>query len=312
LKQPAEYNFDGALIGKFHSRGNRDELGRIITDEPGWVDGGDTCQRVGMYYFGLQIFEDLFGDEELFNLIMDNELPKGSDEDYIEALNRLESKDNPGVYKRHDDEDFWYSSDGVMSRDQCMPLVLSMAARKASGHLYRFFHAHLGRGLLFTTNVRKNGSTPSNHGQQFNPAAKPLTEFHKNVIEYNIPLVSLPDGYRNFNWKLPDITGPSFWATYIRAFDLWFLYPLLLILDLEFLGNSLIAASNPQDNDVLKHVMTATYFDQKYKTPWVWLANKYVNKSKDMIRRLTNYFDAPGEPWFMTGIYAPILKKILG
>ena len=313
MKYPkAILNFDGPLIGKHHPAGRRDELGRPITDPQGWVDGGDTCQRVGMYYFGLQVFEEMFSDEELFELIMKYELPQGDDKDYRLALWLLESKENPGTYVRHPDGDFWYSSDEVMSRDQCFPLVLSLAVRNARRHLVRFFKSHLKRGLLFTTNYRKNGSTPENHGQKFNPAARDLTEWEKIVRDYKIPQYPLPDGYRNFNWKLSDLTGPSFWAFYIRAFDLWFLYPLLLIFDLQFLANSYILTQDPDDNDALRHTMTAIYFERKYKTPVVWIANKYFNKSGDLIRRLKNYFTAPGEPWFIWKIYAPILKKLLG
>ena len=307
MKHEAKENFDGVLIGKYFAEGEYVPELKTTAPEGGWVDGGDTCQRVGMYYFGLKMLEDL-DDEALFNFLVNNELEIGTNGHYIAALLTLNEN---GVYKRHPDRRFWYSSTETMSRDQCAPLVLSMAARGFKTQLKEFFMAHLRRGLLFTTNTRKNGSTAANHGEKFRSNARDLTEFEEFVRDYRIPLYPLPDGYRNYSWKLPDFTGPSFWSIYIRGLDLWYLYPLLLIFDLEFvLGSYLTSKSN--HIDALKHTMECIYFDQKYPTPWVKLANKYINSSTNLLSKMHAYFNKQGEPWFIFRLYAPIVKKILG
>jgi hypothetical protein len=76
----------------------------------------------------------------------------------------------------------------------------------------------LGRWLLrfmFMTNTRRNGATKENHGEAYGR-----------------------DKRRNYNWKLPD-WSPTFIGVYIRAFRAWYLWPLLLICDLELLFSAI-------------------------------------------------------------------------
>src|SRR5690606_36918964 len=119
---------------------------------------------------------------------------------------------NQGNYCRHPDPSKWYSKSDVMSRDQATPNVIAMGLTNNRKLLLDFFKGHLKRGLLFMTNTRHN--EPS-----------------------------------NTKAKLPDVTGPEFWGYYIRGFKLWFLWPILLIFDLETLITSLTKLFKKNDLD---------------------------------------------------------------
>lgn len=309
---PFDYNFDGVLIGKNHPKGTKDELGREIRDNKGWVDGGDTCQRMGMYHAGLEAYKMIYGQAKFDKFVKEHGFLNYSDSAWKLSLLRLECKDQPGVYKRHDDTDFWYSDCDRMSRDQSFPLVAAMGFKRATSALWRFFKAHLGRGMLLTTNSRRNGSTALNHGQKFNRNAEPLSEWEKKVLDEKIPMAPVKKGYRNYNWKLPDITGPSFWVLYIRGFRIWLLYPLLCILDLEFLINSLIIKYNKDDNDTINHSVECIHTSLIMPTPITWFTNKYINSAKDLNRRSNIYFNRSGEPYFIDYLYRILLDKLLG
>ena len=77
--------------------------------------------------------------------------------------------------------------------------------------------------------------------------------------------------YQNKDWPMFSTPG-----LYIRAFKAWYLYPLLLILDLGFLLIFLqnLANHNPDDVDDNNCVMRFTQAVLKYPTPWSYLGRK--------------------------------------
>lgn len=97
--------------------------------------------------------------------------------------------------------------DGVISRDQFTGLLCGLIAQnKRKLLLVVGLHWAL-RLFLFSYNTRKNGAPPG-----------------------------------ETPWKIPDITGPDIWATYLRGFGVWswLFWPLLCIFDLHLLINVLI------------------------------------------------------------------------
>lgn len=76
------------------------------------------------------------------------------------------------------------------------------------------------------------------------------------------------------NWGLHqngDLPGIGEFGNIIRGFNAWFLYPLLLILDLRFIGDLYFRTKQKWDYDTL--MLPDLYFaKEKLSTPWVWLA----------------------------------------
>jgi hypothetical protein len=115
-----------------------DRLGYITTKDG---DGGDSPQRLGMYYFAMF----LYGRRPWPALI-------------LTKLSRLEVKS--GRYIRHPDPDFWGSRTNTMSRDQTVSLVIMMGAYCFQKKLKELFYAHISR-LGFYWNTRRNGMWPT-------------------------------------------------------------------------------------------------------------------------------------------------------
>lgn len=290
---PIEKYYDkSGLIGNYDPPGTRDHNGDFVGPE-GWVEGGDTLQRMAM-----------------LTLLLAVRHTEGVESNAIKWLDMLET--SPGLYVRHPDKKYWYSDDNRMSRDQCFPLIICLGALGFKRRLFNFFIRHLMlRGGLFTTNTRRNHATKENHGttRYTNPA--PLRWYHKLILKLRIPFLPVPEDYKNYNWKLPDFTGLSFWGAYIRGFGLWWLYPLLCVLDLEFFINSIIKRFK-NDHHVINHIVEATYNSYKYPTPLSWVANKFINDDEDMIKRMRDYFAPDRSPGFIGTAYEPKLKEIMG
>lgn len=201
-----------------------DEWGMVVKDHRG---GGDSAHRVGFIKLGLEFLRSE-------GLEVPEEFKRFTKLSYLESLSVLECPNSPGNFRRHPANPPWASECNRFSRDQATSLLMSMGYEpKAYPSLCKFFKAHLRRGLLFMTNTRRNGATRENHG----------TEFKKDGNGKPV--------FRNYNWKLPDLTGPEFWALYIRAFRIKWMYPLLYILDLETLISVYSRIKNAEDNDDL-------------------------------------------------------------
>ena len=105
---------------------------------------------------------------------------------------------DPGVWVRHPHESGWTSDPEYTSGDQVRSMLTACIVKGETIAPRRFCLAHSKRGFLFMGNVRRNGSTPKNHGE---------------VYEYE----NGQPVRRNYNWKPGDFTGPEFWALLIRA-----------------------------------------------------------------------------------------------
>lgn len=223
-------------------------------------DGGDCAQREGMFAFGAVILHDM-------GLMSSEELQFVS-ERYKKSLDLLNDPENPGFLRRYPDPAYWGGLSDRFSRDQSVPNVVAMGFM-APEHLKAFFRDHMRRGLLFTTNTRKNWAWPPGHP------------------EYD------PKQYR---WKLPDLTVLGFWGLYIRAFRCKWLYPLLWITDLDNLLGSINKVynygSNAEHSDDLNHLVTLYQAEMVMPTLWSKLALRIYKKRP--YPRLSGLRPAPG------------------
>lgn len=122
-----------------------------LLDKLASPDGGDTCQRMGMY-FSLKgmIIKGMLRQEIA-------ELSKW----YQETMEKLHP--HSGVLLRHSNPDYDASDWDRMSRDQLQPMVIA-AGYWSKSELNKLTIGHLKRGFLFTNNTRQNGATKRNHG----------------------------------------------------------------------------------------------------------------------------------------------------
>ena len=214
-----------------------------LLDKRSHPDGGDTCQREGMY-FSLLGMQGLTGPRYPF------------------VMKELHVAD--GVFLRHSNPDYDASDWDRMSRDQFQPMVIA-AGYMSRVELNKIFRGHLGRGFLFTNNTRRNGATKKNHG------------------------LMVAGEVRNYNWKLPDLTGPEIWGNFIRAYNFWPLYPLLLLLDLELFLGALKWRFYPSHNITMNHTLSLFQALDRMPTPLSILAS-YVMPVPRLVRLLGEHF----------------------
>lgn len=90
--------------------------------------------------------------------------------------------------------------------------------------------------------------------------------------------------------KFPDIPAPIEFAQYIRGMEAWYLYPALLVLDLQLLSDLYFRQMNERnlydsDNMMLPVILSCLH---RYTTPWGLLA-KYLYSKTDAVARLRAY-----------------------
>ncbi len=107
--------------------------------------------------------------------------------------------------------------------------------------------------------------------------------FHQN---YHVGLID-----KTVKWwqiyKIPDLAHPSHLSVFIRGMDLWFLKPLLYVLDLVLVGDVYARENHiwDADNMLLPHMI---YANMKYQTPvGRWALEKYLKT--DFEQRLRHY-----------------------
>jgi hypothetical protein len=100
-----------------------DGFGMIVQAD---MDGGDSCNRLGMYYFGLWC--RYHQEQDLFPVAME----------FAKKAALLEV--SAGKYVRHPDPLKWYSSPDRTSRDQLIPLICAFGAFGITGALKRLFN----------------------------------------------------------------------------------------------------------------------------------------------------------------------------
>lgn len=177
----------------------------------------------------------------------------------------------------------WTGQNDVMSRDQWIPNVIACGSMSLRSQLNYLLLGHLCRGLLFTTNTCAD--------------------------EY---ITGQPGG----EWKIPDLTVLSSWGLYIRAYVAWYLYPLLLIFDLEILVNSFIIVwqshYDPTETDVINQLNKLIQAKRYLPTPVSWLAAKVLKYDKrGMQTCLDEYFSPSLNAPALNLVYKDILPTII-
>ena len=168
---------------------------------------------------------------------------------------------HPGVLLRHSNPDYDASDWDRMSRDQVQAMVIAMGYWDKK-ELKRFCKGHLKRGFIFCNNTRQNGATKRNHGS---------------------------NGY-SYAWKLPDITGPEIWGNIIRGFNAWYLWPLLLVCDIELFLGTCKWRWFRRHNIALNHTLSMMQAHDRLPTPLSWLAQK-VMPIPEMIEICKDHLD---------------------
>ena len=238
-------------------------------------DGGDSCHRVGMYY-------SLLG-------MMTPERRKKYPKAGAQSFNALMKKHHvsPGVLIRHPNT-AWDASDwDRMSRDQLHPVIMA-ASYYNSKELSDLTMGHATRLFLFASNTRRNGANKKNHG----------------VMSYG--------EIRDYDWKIPDPTGPEIWGLYIRAWKLWPLWPMLLFTDLETLIGSIKWRFFPKHNITMNHTLSIFYAADRLPTPISYLSRLIMSPER-LINLLAQHFkDTPTDMTFFEEMFKDAWKSIKG
>ncbi len=170
---------------------------------------------------------------------------------------------------RHPDPTKWYSHPDRFSRDQ---LVATLCGNIAVGsHPDWLYTAHAKRYFLTTWNTKGNGA------------------------------IDMPD-------KFPDVCGPEVWALWLRACAPRFITPLLTVLDLETLVNSLIWRFWRKDNVCRNHMLVCLITQEHYPTVTSRLAYRILNWT-DLLQRWENHCKIVGEyptGWLFRGAQARV------
>lgn len=140
-------------------------------------------------------------------------------------------KVKPGIYRRSPYGDTWDTNPRCFSRDQASRLILAFAILGKKQEIKSWLKAMLRRGFVHQNNL--NDETG--------------------------------------RWKFPDLMGIGEWSNIIRGLGWWWVYPLLILLDINFIG--MVFLRKPWDGASL-YVPDLKYAQRKYPTPTAWLAEK--------------------------------------
>lgn len=196
------------------------------------------------------------------------------------VLSRLMVKahllDGNGVVRRHNDESKWYSDWDRGSRDQYTPLLIMLGLARDEYDLTKLFKSHARRLFLCATNTRRNFVYAS----------------EAETIAKNPPDSGVVWDYSR---KVPDLTGPEYWALYIRGFEAKLLYPLLYLFDIQTLLGSIVLRFQKNKDDVINHALTLEYAKARMDTFIMKLA-RLINPSPFLQAKLDSFFGPDIEP----------------
>ena len=140
---------------------NRDQFGLIAQSAHGNRDGGDSANRIGLFYGGLYF---IFKDNKL-------ELSK-IEKDFNKDLQKITV--GAGKFVRHPDPKMWYSNPGNFSRDQTTALIATLSLFDSPEH----------RAIIKANfdNIRKNGWFYPNHLKNWTNEEKKLPFDYNDII----------------------------------------------------------------------------------------------------------------------------------
>ncbi len=245
-------------------------------------DAGDTAANIGTYHIFCESRRRMIQRDPyayvVASLSSDGLLWRWREK--VEFEDALEKLKGPaiGLYRRHPAPEFWGSHWGTMSRDQTIPLLGAMALYGMKRKVFEYVVGHALRGFLFTTNIypnwaREHIDTPEKFGWGL----------WKRVRFF----FGWRPGYPVFTPKMPDFTGPSFWALELRGLYHWavspLLFPILCLLDLQLVVSSYSKvkryAKDPHNSDDRNHINLMLVGLQVCSTPLVkWAAKVYSKR----------------------------------
>lgn len=158
-----------------------------------------------------------------------------------------------GRFRRHPDTTRWFSNINNVTRDQMGPTEATMVLFDHTGLLKEHLRLRVKRGLLHFSS--------ENDGQD----AGPLIH------------------------KFPDLPSPQELAVIIRGLRLWFLYPLLLLLDLALFDAVFKDIREGQP------ILNMAVSKMRYRTPFSMLAIAALKRKKSAPQEIRDYHsEAPG------------------
>lgn len=160
----------------------------------------------------------------------------------------------PGLYRRSPNPAVWEYNPNNFSRDQHGMLRIAMAVMGDKKRIAQSAWAMLKR-----------------------------LGFHQN---YHIGTDTTGQWWHDYH--IPDIMTPGEIAVIVRGLNAWYLYPLLLVLDLSLVIDLLLRKDDNWDSDNMM-AMNLLYAYKKYRTPWSWLVMKKYKKTNFM-DRIYNYY----------------------
>jgi len=263
-----------------HVRPYEDKFGMLV--QLSNRDGGDTSRNMGMYWLGACAIEELSISEYTAKYAHPGILFEEADLDF-EKLQRSD-----GRMRRHPDIDKWYGAWDRFSRDQMIPVLAAYAALGLKQRAWKFFKDHLKNGwLLFSTNTKHNYMYPT---------------LKEHLAK------STPDVQWNYSDKMPDLTVWDVWALYIRCFQSWYLWPLLVVFDGFTVIDAIIHRYLSDSKHVEKFVSILVVGDLVMPTPTMRLAHK-ITSADNIISKMYRYWDGEDPPW-MASLFAPTLRRI--
>lgn len=153
-----------------------------------------------------------------------------------------------GIYIRHPKgySPDWAANPSNFSRDQASRVMLGMAVLGKKSAIKRWLWQMAKRGFLHQNNQ---------------------------------------DPVKN-TWRPRDIMAPGEWRNVIRGLDLWFLYPVLILLDLLFIPDLYLRSKWDGGSLVYPDII---YANRKYPTPFSLLAKKMAHKTTIIGEILRNH-----------------------
>jgi hypothetical protein len=108
---------------------------------------------------------------------------------------------------------------------------------------------------------------------------------------------------------MPDITGPEIWASWIRAFRFWPLYPLLVVFDIQTLIGAIQDRYFPSTTIQMNQVLMTDYSTRIMPTPISLLARKVYGKDEPISALNKEYGDANPLNPPVNQYLVPIIEK---